>query len=533
MRQKFLITGLIVLFLAGSLALYGCAPPAYDEPVAGAPMRVRDLRVSDSLTVGNDITVTDDLTVGGDISVSGATSYGGTLAFTSAVSVAATPAATATPQLLISDVGAGNPLEVRNSSATPVARIDNAYELWLSGGLEVDGLADLDGSVDIDVTTFALDSSGGFSIDDSAVASNVSVAGAGIDLTLSSAAGRVVIQASEAAADAVFIDANANATAGLDIDVGATTGVTIDGGMLNVGGGSCSVADGDNDVCIAAVLEVDGELELDGALDADSTADFAGTVAFNADITVVSDATGGNLGAKTELIGLPRIKLLGLGGGTNPGSQTIALFDDTPDGEFAPVTGTVVESLSTTVVKYGTNSYKMAWDASAVATDGVIDAALGANAAWDDMESFGVLVQSDTAWASGDLTLVLTDDGGARTYDIPAITETGKWVWLEVDISVGDLSSISDVAILMSAAGEAALGAFNMYIDIAYVWDSADEETLSLALQQDGVLGIVDPADGTNLVELTDYIVHYESGSDFIVWISDQSAAFPMALLAY
>jgi hypothetical protein len=67
-------------------------------------------------------------------------------------------------------------------------------------------------------------------------------------------------------------------TSGLDIDVGSVTGATFDGGMLDIGGGTCGVADGDNDVCIAGVLEVDDELELDGALDADSTANFAGAV---------------------------------------------------------------------------------------------------------------------------------------------------------------------------------------------------------------------------------------------------------------
>ena len=124
-------------------------------------------------------------------------------------------------------------------------------------------------------------------------------------------------------------------------------------------------------------------------------------------------------------------------------------------------------------------------------------------------------------------------DGGARTFSIPALTEVNKWVWLEVNIATGDLSAVSDVAILMSAQGEAALGAFQMYIDIAYVWDDTDEDSLGLAIQQDGVLGVVNPVNGTSLVELTDYLIHYESGVDFLVWITDQSTAFPMALVAY
>ena len=74
------------------------------------------------------------------------------------------------------------------------------------------------GPVDIDVT-------GAVSIDSDA-ASNFSVAGAGVDLTLASAAGRVVVDGGEAAANAVTIDASAVA-GGIDIDSG-TGGITVD-----------------------------------------------------------------------------------------------------------------------------------------------------------------------------------------------------------------------------------------------------------------------------------------------------------------
>jgi len=264
--------------------------------------------------------------------------------------------------------------------------------------------------------------------------------------------------------------------------------------------------------------------------------DASGTVALTSqavDMTLTADATGGNAGAKTEYIGLPRIKLIGGGQGTNPGSQTIALVDDTPDGEFAPVDASVTESLEAVYYKHGTKSYGAAWDVGAVATDGFIDANLGAGAAWDDMESVGLLVYSTATWAAGDLTLVLTDDGGARTYNIPALTAANVWTWLEVDISAGDLSAVSDVAILMSAQGETNLGAFTMYLDIGYVWDAADEEALGVAIQQDGVLGVINTESGAQLAELTDYIVHYESGVDFLVYITDQSTADIAVLAAY
>lgn len=300
---------------------------------------------------------------------------------------------------------------------------------------------------------------------------------------------------------------------------------------------------------IGGALGVTGALAADGGITVDTTnftvngttgnvgtagsLNVVGSITSANDLTLSADSTGGNAGAKTEFIGLPRIKLIGGGQGTNPGSQTIALFDDSPAGEWAPVDASVVETAEAVIVKYGSGSYKAAFAADAAAGDGIIDAALGAGAAWDDMESAGLLVMSSAAWAEGDLTLVLTDDGGARTFNIPALTRANVWTWLEVDIATGDLSAVSDVAIKLSTAGATALGAFDLYVDIAYVWDSVDEEALGVALQQDGVLGVINTETGANLVELTDYVVHYQDGNDAIVYITDQSAADVAVLAAY
>lgn len=74
-----------------------------------------------------------------------------------------------------------------------------------------------DGGIDIDSGTggLTLDSTGAVSID-GAGASNFSVSGAGIDLTLASSGGRVVVNGEEAAADAVRV---LSAAGGLDVDV--------------------------------------------------------------------------------------------------------------------------------------------------------------------------------------------------------------------------------------------------------------------------------------------------------------------------
>jgi len=74
-----------------------------------------------------------------------------------------------------------------------------------------------DGGMDLDAGTggMTLDSTGAISID-AAAASNFSVSGAGIDLTLASSAGRVVMNGEEAAADALRL---LSAAGGLDADV--------------------------------------------------------------------------------------------------------------------------------------------------------------------------------------------------------------------------------------------------------------------------------------------------------------------------
>ena len=62
------------------------------------------------------------------------------------------------------------------------------------------------------------------------------------------------------------------------ISLGIThfSGLTVDGDVTNIGGGTPAVAAGDNDLYVTADLEVDGEIEADGAIDADSTLNVQG-----------------------------------------------------------------------------------------------------------------------------------------------------------------------------------------------------------------------------------------------------------------
>lgn len=270
--------------------------------------------------------------------------------------------------------------------------------------------------------------------------------------------------------------------------------------------------------------------------------DATGTVALTSqavDMTLTADATGGNAGAKTEYIGLPRIRLIGGGQGTNPGGQTIVLADDSPEGEFAPVDASVVEAAEAAIYRVGAGSYKMTWAVDAAENDGVIDAALFGGASLEDQESIGLWLYSSVALAAGDLQIAIVDDGGTRTFNIPAVATANQWTWVEVDISTLDAGTgdvCSDFAISMTAQGAAAAGLnaeWVLYFDTGYAWDAVDEEALGVDIFYDGVLGVTNTETGAALVEYTNYFVHYQTGTDAIVYIDDQSAADIVILAAY
>jgi len=111
------------------------------------------------------------------------------------------------------------------------------------------------GGIDIDAGTtgIAIDSTGAVSLQ-GAAASDFSVSGAGIDLTLASAAGRVVINGEEAAADAVRV---LSAAGGLDVDVAlqmnlVSSQAAADAIVINASAGGVDITAASNDLDIAA-----------------------------------------------------------------------------------------------------------------------------------------------------------------------------------------------------------------------------------------------------------------------------------------
>lgn len=265
------------------------------------------------------------------------------------------------------------------------------------------------------------------------------------------------------------------------------------------------------------------------------------------DTVLTSDSTGGNLGAANTLTAGLNFSEVVFGTMTNGSTETTAWMDDTPAAEFSAVGGTAdpTDTEDTSYARVGSKSLKLAWPSTSVAGDGVSASLTSDNL--EANESVGMWLYVSEAIAAGDLTLVLTDDGGARTFNIPAVATANQWTWVEVDVSslaAGTGDAITAYAIKLSSAGATAHGAFTTYLDGVYKWDAADELALGVdVLDQPGVIrgfSVMTKADAgttahtpTTLVEHTDYFVHRESGNDFLVQISNQSANCGRALVVH
>ena len=264
-------------------------------------------------------------------------------------------------------------------------------------------------------------------------------------------------------------------------------------------------------------------------------------VSINDDVTVEAESTGGNAGARNEYIGLPRVKWLDLGAGVNGSTETTAYIDTTPTGEWAEVDGAtrVAITADTSIYRHTTNSVKIAF------TDVYTSEGVDGTIAQDDLsanESLGFWIYSSVALTSGDFAVTLDDtDGTDQSYNVPAVAAS-TWTWVELNIAACDANCNTTDGIKFLATNQGALAhtAANIYLDGMYKWDADNEEALGVALVQDGVLSVitVPTASGTNNTlaipaEYTDYFTHYESGNDFIVWITDQSANEALAFVAY
>ena len=263
------------------------------------------------------------------------------------------------------------------------------------------------------------------------------------------------------------------------------------------------------------------------------------------DVTVYSHKTG-NAGARNEIQGLPKVKLVSLGAlsdGSDATGETRVLLDDSPTGEWTEVdAGTaVLLTADTTYYKVGANSLKIALTASAVAGDGAICTA-GAEDDWTANELLGFWIYSTENLAVTDFYLQVVDATANTNYDLPAAIVKNVWTWAQIDISGlagGTGDTVSDVNFLMSATGATNLAAVNVYLDFMVKWDADEDYDLGENLITDGLLSMLPsttPPGTTTMVttvEYTDFFLSTRSGDDFIVIMDDESANSGIALIAY
>jgi hypothetical protein len=100
-----------------------------------------------------------------------------------------------------------------------------------------------------------------------------------------------------------------------------------------------------------------------------------------------------------------------------------------------------------------------------------------------------------------------------------------------LDSGTGD--AVTGIGVLLTTQGATNLDVFTLYVDRFAKFLTADSDTLGVAVIQDGVISVINTETGANLAEGTDYFARYISGNDAIVYMTNQSAADVVALVAY
>lgn len=263
------------------------------------------------------------------------------------------------------------------------------------------------------------------------------------------------------------------------------------------------------------------------------------------DVTLDTDTTGGNALAKNEFIGLPRIINYGIGTMVN-GTTNTRITDigdsQTPATDWTAVDASTTMTNDSSFYREGTASLKMAILGTATENDGCINTLASGDVDLTDDEGFGFWLYSDALMASGILQVVLSDSVAADVkFDVPAYDAIGVWQWMEVDITTANANKdvVEDISITLTSTGETQAGsaAWNVYLDFICIWDVADEDTLGNAIPYDGAMSLtmIDAtsagATSANLTLYTDYFVHYQTGNDAVVMITDQSGADKVGLV--
>lgn len=212
------------------------------------------------------------------------------------------------------------------------------------------------GGIDVNCGTggITIDSTGAISLD-GAAASNVTVGGAGIDLTLASAAGKVIVNGEEAAADAVQIF---SAAGGIDIDA-AASGITVDSaGVLSLdsAGATNLTATGAFDVTVSStagsIIVSGGEAAADAVQITASDAAAGGILLTSGIGGIASNAVGVAAPITLDAVGVVEINSSGAAIGVGSDANNFAVNVGTA-GVRTTTVGSVTGA-SSTVIRSGT-----------------------------------------------------------------------------------------------------------------------------------------------------------------------------------
>ncbi len=257
----------------------------------------------------------------------------------------------------------------------------------------------------------------------------------------------------------------------------------------------------------------------------------------NTDFTVATPPDGGNQNDFNQFVGVPRIVAF-LDAALPTNSQTTTGFIDADPAADWTDTTNVTATTSTGFYRgypYAGSLKAVIVDAAA-ATEGVdTDLTFDDNQDWQSDESFGLWMYCTIAFPTlGDWDLEIVDNTMTSLVDFPALTQANQWQWLEVDISTvaatgTNVDVITDIGFHLSAAGAALVTeTVTCYFANAGKWDAGSEIELGADILPDGVIGVFAMLNAGGeapdmLVEGTDFFVHYQSGNDTLVVMTNQN----------
>ena len=228
--------------------------------------------------------------------------------------------------------GGAERLEIDSSELTIVPPVSCASTLTVSGKLDLTDQLAIAGSADevqLAVTGYTTQTSDLVTLDGGLVDIGGATAGVADGDNDLAVAGVLEVDGEIEADGPIDLDDNMTINGTTDEVQLAVTGyttqtsdlVTFDGGLVDIGGASASVADGDDDLAVAGVLEVDGELEADGPIDADSTVSIGSWLSL--DKSDFSATSGATLTPTTSLVQL-----------SSAGAVSIYIADGTDEGQI-------------------------------------------------------------------------------------------------------------------------------------------------------------------------------------------------------